>query len=170
VLRARVDEEVGAVHGGGELSCELDVVVAIEDVQLQPHAVGPRRRPVVAPSAERERGVAEDRAVRAGPCLCERLGRQHPERETDVDDLARQRPHGVTGAPDHGRRAAELLRVRHPFLDRLERPTVEEVGRVHGVTGLAQVVGKPANGVCEPERVVKKGRPHPRAGNNTRRF
>jgi hypothetical protein len=45
--------------------------------------------------------------------------------------------------------------VGHTVLDRVERPAVVEVGRVHGVAGVAQRVGETADGVREPERVVE---------------
>ena len=56
---------------------------------------------------------------------------------------------------DDRHRPAELLGVRHPVLDRPERPAVEEVGRMHGVAGAAQLVGEPADPVRDPERMVE---------------
>ena len=132
------------------------VLVAVEDVQLERHILRPRLRPVVAPLPERQGGVAEHRAARAGPRLGERLRRQHAEREADVDDLARQRLDGRAPPVDDRQRAAELLRIGHPLGDRLERPAAVEVGRVRGVAGVAQRGGETADGVGEPERVVEE--------------
>src|SRR6266508_503637 len=109
VLGAGIDEELRSGHDRGEPLRELEVLIALEDVQLQPHAFRPRRRPVVAPLAERQGGVTEHRAARVRPRLGERLRRQHAEGEADVDDLARQRLDGHAGTIDDRHRPADLL-------------------------------------------------------------
>jgi hypothetical protein len=81
--------------------------------------------------------------------------KQHAEGEADVDDLAQQGFDGRARTVDYRRRPAELLGVGHPVLDRVERPAVVEVGRVHGVASVAQRISETADGICEPERVVK---------------
>src|SRR5918912_1536650 len=69
VLGAGVDEELRPGHGRRETLRDLVVVVAVQDVQLERHAVGPGLRPVVAPLPERQGRVAEHRAARARPRL-----------------------------------------------------------------------------------------------------
>jgi hypothetical protein len=45
--------------------------------------------------------------------------------------------------------------VGHTVLDRGEPSAVVQVGRVHGVAGVAQRIGETADGIGEPERVVE---------------
>ena len=147
VLGAGIGEEFGSGHRRGEPLGDLEVLVALEDVHLQPHSFRPRCGPVVAPLAERQGRVAEHRAARSGTRLGERLRRQHSERKADIDDLTRQRLDGRAGTIDDRHRPADLLRVGHPVLDRVERPAVVEIGRMRRVAGVAQRGGETATGL-----------------------
>src|SRR5438270_11105760 len=98
VLGAGIDEELRSRHGRREPLRELEVLVALEDVQLQPHPFRPGLRPVVAPLAERQGGVTEHGATGVLPRRSKELCRQHAEREADVEDLARERLDGHTGS------------------------------------------------------------------------
>src|SRR6202042_2274370 len=51
---------------------------------------------------------------------------------------------------------ADLLRVAHAFLDRRKRKTSIEVGRVHRVARLPQLVGKGMKALSLTERVMKE--------------
>jgi hypothetical protein len=133
----------------------LDVLVTVEDVKLQRDAVWPGRRPVVAPPTERQSRVAENGAACTGSRLCERLGRQHAQREPDVHHVVRQRCDGHPRALDDRHRPTEPLRVGEAVVDPLERPAVEEVGRVHRVPLVAQRVNEAADEVGDADRVVE---------------
>ena len=71
VLGAGVHEQLRAIDGPGESLGELDVLVTLEDVELEPDPLGPRRRPVVAPLTEWQRRVAQHRSPGAGSRLRE---------------------------------------------------------------------------------------------------
>src|SRR5215211_4460402 len=58
MVSAGIDEELRGGHDRGEPLRELEVLVAVDDVQLQPYTIRPRRRPVVTPLAERQRRIA----------------------------------------------------------------------------------------------------------------
>jgi hypothetical protein len=152
---AAIDEELCSGHCRGEPLRDLVVLVGLENVQLQAYAVRPRRRPGVALLAERHGGIAEDRAIRARPCLSERLSCQHAGGETDIEKVAWQRLNLGASALDRRHRPSERLGVRRPIFVRLERPAVVKVGRMHGVASGAQLTGETADGTGEPERVVQ---------------
>jgi hypothetical protein len=77
----------------------------------------------------------------------------HPEGEACVDDLGAERLAGGDSALGQ-RLESRFAREGHPLLDRVERPPVEEVGRVDDVPCLRQFLGERAHAVGEALDVV----------------
>ena len=92
-------------------------------------------------------------APRAPPGLCELLGGHHAEREAGVDDLG---AHALAGrhAALGQRTEPDVAGEGHAVVDRLERAPVEQVGRVDGVPGLADLVGERLHSLGQPLDVV----------------
>jgi hypothetical protein len=80
--------------------------------------------------------------------LNERLGYGHAEREAGIDDVGRQVFICLRTAPDDLRKT-DLLGVGSALLEVAERVAVIEVGRMDGVAGCPQIVGK----LQEPRRL-----------------
>jgi hypothetical protein len=81
------------------------------------------------------------------------LGGHDPEGETGVNGLAGELVGG--GHPALGQRAeASLAREAHAVVDGVECPPVEQVGGVHGVPRLPQLVGERLHSVGQPLDVV----------------
>src|SRR5262249_42060978 len=87
-------------------------------------------------------GVEQERPGGAWAGLRQLLCGQHTEREAAVDDLAGQVVRFARSALDQVSEA-DLRCVRHAFVDRRKRPTVEQVRCVHRVTDVSQFVCKP---------------------------
>ncbi len=76
-----------------------------------------------------------------------------PEGEAGVDGLGADPLGG--GHPALGERAEpRFAREGHALLDRVERAPVEQVGRVHGVPRLPQLVGERPHSLGQPLDVV----------------
>ena len=90
---------------------------------------------------DREARVHEQCAAGAGPRLCKLLGDGDPEREAGVDDIGAD-PLGGGHAALGQRAEASLAREGHALLDGAERAPIEQIGRVHGVPRLSQLVGE----------------------------
>ncbi len=118
-------------------------------MHLHRNARGPRGPEL----RDRETAGHEQGAAGAGPGLGELLGGHHPEREAGVDDVGADRL--SRGHPALCERSeARFAREGHAVLDRVERAPVEQVGRVHRVPRLPELVGERPHPVGQPLNVV----------------
>jgi hypothetical protein len=87
----------------------------------------------------------------------------HAHREAGVDDLGRDLLCSHEAALDE-RAEPGFARVGEALLDRRERTPVEQVGRMHGVPGLTQLVGECPHAVGQAlDVVVQHDLAHPRS-------
>ena len=109
--------------------------------------------PRVPELRDRETAGHEQGAAGAGPGLGELLGGHHPEREAGVDDVGTDplsRGHAALGE----RAEARFAREGHAVLDGVERAPVEQVGRVHRVPRLSNLLGERPHSVGQPLDMV----------------
>ncbi|MDQ5821249.1 MAG: hypothetical protein M3540_07410, partial [Actinomycetota bacterium] len=76
-------------------------------------------RPEAAELGRADAAVEQQGSLRTGPRLGQQLRRRHPERETRVDELARQTFGSEPGALED-RVEADLLRIAHALVERGE--------------------------------------------------
>jgi hypothetical protein len=150
---ARVEKQFGPVGRVDEGLRGLEVLseerVAFLAVHLHGDTVGPR----VSELRHREARVHEQGSASPGPGLRELLGGHDAEREAGVDGVASNTLGG--GHPALGQRAEPRFACEgHALLDRVERAPVEEIGRVHGVPRLPQLVGERPDSLGQPLDVV----------------
>jgi hypothetical protein len=119
------------------------------------HLDGYAGRPAGSELGRRRAGLEEQRAAGPWPRLCELLCRHHSERETGVDELRGQRL-GRPGTAAHQLVRADAADVGHAIVDRREGPALEQVGRVHGVPGSAELAREAEHACGESLRVVKE--------------
>src|ERR1017187_8878816 len=144
VLVAGVQEQLCVLGLLDELAGGVNVAFADEDrVAIHPvHLHWPPVGPGGAERRDRDAGIEEQRPLRARPRLRQLLGREHPEREAGVHQPGGQSFDGLVTAPDHLVGEADLLGMTHPLLQGAEGAAIEQVGRVDGVPGTAQLVGE----------------------------
>lgn len=106
-------------------------------------------------ATDRQARVEEQGSTGSGPCLCQLLRRQHTEREPGIDELGRQFIGDADAALPHVVES-DLTDVGETLIDALERASVEQVRRVHDVTGGPQVVGERAHTWGQPLCVVEQ--------------
>jgi hypothetical protein len=153
VLLPGVEEQLGLVGGADEGPRCVEVLgeegVRLLAVHLHRHVRGPR----IAELRDRQARRHQQGAARAGPGLRELLGGHDAEREAGVDDLG---AHPLAGrhAALGQRTEPDVAGEGHPVVDRLERAPVEQVGRVDGVPGLAELVGERLHSLGQPLDVV----------------
>jgi hypothetical protein len=116
------------------------------------------RREVGRPLAElrgRKARVEEQRALPARTGLRELLRGHDSEREACVDELVRQRLRRSLAAR-HDLVPADLAGVADARPDRVEGASLEEIGRVHRVARLAQLVREGVQALGRTQCVVEK--------------
>ena len=144
MLVAGVDEQFRVLGLLDELAGRVDVALSGEE-RVGVHPVHLHRQPVGPAGTERrnrDESEEEQSAPRARPRLRQLLGRQHTERQAGVHQIAGQSFDRLDAAPDHLVGRADLLRVAHSLVKGGEGAAVEQVGRVHGMPGAAQLVGE----------------------------
>ena len=159
MLIAGVQEQLRLLDLRHDLASGVDVALADEDrvvvhaVDLDRDAIRPGSEGPLA--ANREAGVEEQGSTGSGPCLCELLRRQHAEREPGVYELGGQLVGDADAALPHVVES-DLTDVGDTLVNALERASVEQVRRVHGVPGGPQVVGERAHAGGQPLCVVEQ--------------
>ena len=83
------------------------------------------------------------------------LGRNHPQGEPAVDQFGGQ-PFGRPDAALHDLAEADLADVGHALVDAGEGAALEQVGRVDGVPGPAELVGERDHAGSQPLGVVEE--------------
>jgi hypothetical protein len=101
----------------------------------------------------RDAGLHEQCSAGPGPGLREPLGDRHAEGEPGVDEPGAEVV-GRGGAALPDRVEPRVAGVPEALFDGAERAAVEQVGRVHGVPRLPQVVGERAHAVGQALDVV----------------
>lgn len=141
MLVARVEEQLGVVGGGGQLArgreVLLEELVTLLAVDLHRYAGGPRS----AERGDRDARVHEQGAAGTRAGLRQLLGDHHAEGEPGVDQAGAQLV-GRRRSPLADRVEPGVLGEPEALLDAGEGAAVEQVGRVDGVAGAAQVVGE----------------------------
>src|SRR5580700_8104264 len=157
VLVAGVEEQLRVLGLLDELTGGVDIALAGEDrvgvhpVYLRWHPHGPG-----AERGDRDTGIEQQRPARSRPCLRQLLGREHAEREPGIYQVAWQPLYGPGPARDHLVGKADLPGISHPVLEGGEGPALEQVGRVHGVAGVAQLVGEGDDAGGQSLRMVEE--------------
>ena len=139
MLIARVEEQLGMRDGRDEGTGGVDIALAGEE-RIRVHAVnlhGQFRRPRRAELRDGDAGVEQQRAARARSGLGQALGRQHPERESGIDEPAGE----IIGGPHPARddlAKTDLIGVGHTVVEIVVDTAVVEVRRVDGMPGAGQ--------------------------------
>ena len=158
MLVAGVEEKFSVVgliderEGGVEVALAGEDRVGVHPVHLRWHPGGPGG----AERGHRDARIEQQRAPRSWPRLRQVLGGEHAEGEAGVHQPGGQSLDRPRPALDHLAGEADLERVSHPLVDSAEGAALEQVGRVHGVPGPAQLVGEGDDAGGQPQRVVEE--------------
>jgi hypothetical protein len=120
-------------------------------VDLQRDALRPR-----ALELRRWEGSGKEQgSLHAGTRLGQHLCRHHPERESAIDEFARQALSRESTTVED-RVEPDLLGVADTFVERSECLAVVEIRGVHSVCGRAEFVGERKESRCLSLRVVEQ--------------
>jgi hypothetical protein len=156
MLLPGVEEELGVFGRVDECACSDEVLFGEELVALLAvHLDGDARRPCLSELGDGEARGHEQRTARAGSRLRESLRDHDAERDACVDDVGAKLLGGGDAAFAQHLEAG-LAREGHAVVQGGERPPVEEVRRVHGVTGSTQLLGEGAHSVGQTLDVVEQ--------------
>ena len=112
------------------------------------------RGPGVAELRHRHARVEEQRTSRPGTRLGQLLRREHPQGEAGVNELGREAIRRPRPSRDH-LAEPDLPGVRDAFVDSVEGAALEQIGRVNGVAGPAQIIGEREETRRPPQDVVE---------------
>ena len=157
MLVARIEKQLGAIHGCHECASSVEVAIADEDriefhrMDLDGHVRRPRRPEV----GQRHARMKQQRTTSARACLCQLLRRHHAHREAGVDNGGAQLPGGANATLDDLRKA-ELFGVRDAVLEAVELTPIEKVRCTDSMTFAPDVVGKGVNTRRQAVRMMKQ--------------